>query len=374
MNDFETKLNYENVNNLKKNFFFVISKFDAKQNWKFFFFWILIRYDKSFQIENLFFVISEMIRKRKRNYFSRRDDAVENDRFETFVTNSRKQQNVFSNNADFESVEFFKTNVELKQFLISIKNEIRFKILTNREQFSISTENEIWIRAKTRQKQFLTKIKNEIKSWIDHKQKFNENGIFFFRRNFVDVEIFVRFIFEKFFFFENRFTKKKTNRDFVFVDKRSRRNFWIDFFYKFYKFEMKMFRNFFRVCFFRAIQKFSKFKFLSIRFFFEIRRSFLFCSISFSFCSRLFSFRSRLFSFCSRLFFFRSLSWFWKNIFSLKNAFWNVNFDTRSSNDTNSASMNTFLFEKKTKKIFKNVSFRFFRFIWINFFVFLKKI
>ena len=129
-----------------------------------FFFWILIRYDKSFQIENLLFVVFEMIRRRKRNHFSHRDDVVENNRFETSVTNSWKQQNVFSNNASFESVELFKTNVKLKQFLISIKNEIRFKILTNREQFSISTENEIWIRAKTRQKQFLMKIKNEIKS------------------------------------------------------------------------------------------------------------------------------------------------------------------------------------------------------------------
>ena len=145
-------------------FFFVISKFDAEQNWKCFFFWILIRYDESFQIENLFFVVFEMIRRRKRNHFSRCDDVVENDRFEISVTSNRKQQNVFSSNADFEFVELFKTNVELKQFLISIKNEIRFKILTNREQFSISTENEIWIRAKTRQKQFLMKIKNEIKS------------------------------------------------------------------------------------------------------------------------------------------------------------------------------------------------------------------
>ena len=105
-----------------------------------------------------------MIRKRKRNHFSRRNDVVENDCFEIFVTNNRKQQNVFSNNTDFEFVEFFKTDVELKQFLILIKNEIRFKTLTNREQFSVSTENEIRIRAKTRQKQFLTKIKNEIKS------------------------------------------------------------------------------------------------------------------------------------------------------------------------------------------------------------------
>ena len=84
-----------------------------------------------------------MIRRQKQNHFLHRDDVVENDRLETSVTSNRKQQNVFSNNADFESVEFFKINVELKQFLISIKNEIRFKILTNREQFSISTENEI---------------------------------------------------------------------------------------------------------------------------------------------------------------------------------------------------------------------------------------
>ena len=133
-------------------FFFVISKFDAKQNWKCFFFWTLIRDDELFQIENLLFVVSEMIRRRKRNHFSRRDDVVENDRFETSVTNSRKQQNVFLSSANFESVEFFKTDVELKQFLISIKNEICFKILTNREQFLTSIENEIWIRAKTRQK------------------------------------------------------------------------------------------------------------------------------------------------------------------------------------------------------------------------------
>ena len=32
---------------------------------------------------------------------------------------------------------------------------------------------------------------------------------FFFRRDFADVEIFVRFVFEKKSFFENRFTKKK---------------------------------------------------------------------------------------------------------------------------------------------------------------------
>ena len=88
-----------------------------------------------FQIENLFFVVSEMIRKRKRNHFLRRDDVVKNDRFEISITNSRKQQNVFSNNANFESIEFFKADVKLKQFLISIKSEIRFKILTNREQF-----------------------------------------------------------------------------------------------------------------------------------------------------------------------------------------------------------------------------------------------
>ena len=105
-----------------------------------------------------------MIRKQKRNHFSHRDNVVENDRFEISVTNSQKQQSVFLNNTNFEFVEFFKTNVELKQFLISIKNEIRFKILTNREQFLISIKNEIRIRAKMRQKQFLTKIKNEIKS------------------------------------------------------------------------------------------------------------------------------------------------------------------------------------------------------------------
>ena len=150
-----------------------------------------------------------MLRRRGQNHFSRRDDIVEIDRFEFLITNDRKkQQNVFSNSAFFESVEFFKTDVDLKQFLISIENETRFKIVTNREQFSILIENEIRIRAKTRQKQFLTKIENEIKSRIDHKRKFNENVIFFFRRNFADVEISVRFVFEKIFFFENRFAKK----------------------------------------------------------------------------------------------------------------------------------------------------------------------
>ena len=119
------------------------------------------------------------------------------------------------------------------------------------------------------------------------------------------------------------------------------------FFFKFHKFEMKMFRNFFRVCFFCAIQKFSKFKFLSIRFFFEIRRLSSFCLISFLFRSRLFS--------------FFSLSWFWKNMFSLKNAFQSFNFNMRLNNNTNSASMNRFLFEKKTKIFFwKTFHFVFF--------------
>ena len=198
----------------------------------------------------------------------------------------------------------------------------------------------------------------------------NENlmkTLFFFSSKFRWRWNFCSFCFWKKVFFWKLLYEKKTNRNFVFVNKWLRKNFWIDFFFKFYKFEMKMFRNFFRVCFFRAIQKFSKFKFLSIRFFFEIRRSFLFCSISFSFRSRLFSFRSRLFS-------FRSFSWFWKNMFSLKNVFRSVNFDTRLNNDTNLTSMNTFLFEKKNEIFFKNVSFRFFRFIWLNFFVFLKKI
>ena len=129
-----------------------------------FFFLILICYDELFQIENLFFVISEMIRRQKRNDFSRRDDIVKNDCFEIFVTNNRQQQNVFFNNENFEFVKFFKTNVELKQFLILIKNEICFKIVTNREQFSILIKNEIQIRPKTQQKQFLMKIKNKIKS------------------------------------------------------------------------------------------------------------------------------------------------------------------------------------------------------------------
>ena len=196
-------------------FFFRHFEIRRKTELKMFFFWILIRYDESFQIENLFFVVFEMIRKRKRNHFLRRDDVVKNDRFETFVTNNQKQQNVFSNNADFESVEFFKTNVEQKQFLILIKNKIRFKILTNCEQFSISIEIEIRIRAKTRQKQFLTKIKNEIKSWIDHKRKFNENVIFFF----VEISLTLKFLFilfSKKFFFSKIASRKKNESWFRF--------------------------------------------------------------------------------------------------------------------------------------------------------------
>ena len=189
-------------------FFFVISKFFANHDWKCFFEWTKFRYDKSFQNVNLFFVVFEMFRRRKQNHFLHRDDVVENDRFEIFVTSDRKQQNVFLNSADFESAEFFKTNVKLKQFLISIKNETRFKTVINRKQFSILTENKIWIRAKTRQKQFLTKIKNKIKSWIDHKRKFNENVIFFFVEIFLTLK-FLFVLFLKIFFFENCFTNKK---------------------------------------------------------------------------------------------------------------------------------------------------------------------
>ena len=50
---------------------------------------------------------------------------------------------MFLKNAIFEFNEYFKTDVELKQFLILINNEIRFKIITNREQFSILIKNEI---------------------------------------------------------------------------------------------------------------------------------------------------------------------------------------------------------------------------------------
>ena len=84
-----------------------------------------------------------MFFKRKQNHFLRRNDVVKNNRFEISVTNNRKQQNVFLNNTNFESAEFLKTNVDLKQFFISIKNKICFKIVTNREQFLISIKNEI---------------------------------------------------------------------------------------------------------------------------------------------------------------------------------------------------------------------------------------
>ena len=198
-----TKFDYKNVNDLKI-FFFVILKFFAYYDWKCFFKWTKFRYDELFQNENSFFVVFEMFFKRKQNHFSRRDDVIKNDRFEIFVTNDRKQQNVFSNNAVFEFNEIFKTNIKLKQFLISIKNEIRFKIMTNREQFSILIKNEIWIRAKTRQKQFLTKIKNEIKSWIDYKRKFNKNVIFFFVKIFLTLK-FLFILFSKIFFFKKSF-------------------------------------------------------------------------------------------------------------------------------------------------------------------------
>ena len=131
------------------------------------------------------------------------------------VTNNWKQQNVFSNNADFKFVEFFIINVKLKQFLSLINNEIRFKILTNHEQFSISIKNEIQIRAKTRQKQFLTKIKNEIKSWIDHKRKFNENVIFFF----VEISLTLKFLFVL-------FLKKK---NFLKIVSRKKNESWFRF-------------------------------------------------------------------------------------------------------------------------------------------------
>ena len=241
-----------------------------------------------------------MIRRRKRNHFSRRDDVVKNDRFETSVTNNRKQQNVFSNNTNFESVKFFKINVELKQFLISIKNKIRFKIFTNREQFSISTENEIWICAKTRQKQFLTKIKNEIKSWIDHKRKFNENVIFFF----VEISLTLKFLFVLFskkFFFSKIVSQKKNRIVILFSLINDRAKIFESIFFQILQIWNENVSKFFSRLFFSRNSKIFKIQ-ISVDLIFFKNSSFVVVSFDFVFVSFDFVFVSFVFVFVSFVF------------------------------------------------------------------------
>ena len=135
--------------------------------------------------------------------------------------------------------------------------------------------------------------------WRKSKMKLNCKSItnenlmktsFFFSLKFRWRWDFCSFCFWKKKFFRKSLHEKKTNRDFVFVDKRSRRNFWIDFFSNFTNLKWKCFEIFFAFVFFAQFENFRNFNFCRFDFFLKLVVRFCFVQFRFRFVRVCFRF------------------------------------------------------------------------------------
>ena len=128
-----------------------------------------------------------------------------------------------------------------------IANNFQFRLKMKFEFARKRDKNNFWRKSKMKLNRELITNENLMKTSFFFSSKFR------WRWNFCS------FCFRKKIFFRKLFYEKKNESWFRFRQQTIAWKFLNWFFFKFYKSEMKMFRNFFRVCFFRAIREFSKF-------------------------------------------------------------------------------------------------------------------